>query len=432
MRVRSRAWIGKGCGVYPRIAHPGVQPPLVGLLAIASLAGGCIADDVEVGHTILHALVSDYITVGCSTSTVVPLSIQVAEEVACMAPNALASFSEDNGIVFAGGAVIPFATPEAARDLEAAAMATGEIRINSAYRTVVQQYLLYEWFQRGRCGITAAATPGRSNHESGRAIDVGNYDAARSALNGAGWVQTVLPNDPVHFDHLDSPDLRGSDVLGFQRLWNRNNPDEPIDEDGLYGPMTADAMRRSPAEGFADAGCTASELDAELMAIDGPDRIEAGFAEVATVLVRNTGSTPWPAGAVLATAMPTARDSDFFDEESWETPRQITTLGVEVEPGAEIELAFALRAPLDIPSAGVTEYFQLAEPDGREFGPLISLQFEITGGAPIGAGGDEIGGLSGGCSAGGGSGASPWLLLLVAAVALGRRPRCRPTPPSTT
>ena len=397
-----------------------MQPDLLAV-AIVALAGGCLADEVEVGHTILNALVSDYITDGCSTGPVVPLSIQIAEEVSCMAPNALTSFTEDDGIVFAGGAVIPFATPQGARDLQAAAMATGEIRINSAYRTVAQQYLLYEWFLRGRCGITAAAEPGRSNHESGRAVDIGNYDAVRGAMNNAGWAQTVLPNDPVHYDHLDSPDLRGSDVLGFQRLWNRNNPDEPIDEDGVYGPMTADALRRSPAEGFPDAGCTASDLDGELLALDVPERIDAGAARPVAVRVRNSGEEAWPAGVVLATAMPTARDSDFFDDESWETPRQVMTLGETVEPGAEIELAFALRAPAAATSAGMTEYFQLAEADGREFGPLIQLSFEVNGrsGGEI----DETydGDLAGACNAAGGSSA-PWLLIVFAAIAgIGRR-----------
>lgn len=393
------------------------------MVAATFVLAGCLGDEVEVGHTVLHAIVSDYIGNGCSTAPVVPLSIQVAEEVACMAPNALASFSEDNGIVFAGGAVIPFATPEAARDLEVAAAATGEIRINSAYRTVVQQYLLYEWFERGRCGITAAATPGRSNHESGRAIDVGNYAAARAALNSAGWVQTVLPNDPVHFDHLDSPDLRGSDVLGFQRLWNRNNPTEPVDEDGLYGPMTADAMRRSPSNGFADAGCTSSELVAELIDVLEPGPIAAGATGEVVVTVANTGDAPWPAGAVLATAMPSQRDSDYFDGDSWETPRTVATLGAEIAPGEELELSFAVRAPIDAPTAGVTEYFQLAEVDGREFGPLIQLGFEVEGSDRESDDADDppSNDLSGACSAGGSTGG--WWFLLMAVAGLGRRRR---------
>ncbi len=59
----------------------------------------------------------------------------------------------------------------------------------------------------------------------------------------------------VHFDHLGSPDLRGMDVHAFQRLWNRNHPEDPIDEDGLYGPQTEARLRASPADGFPVGAC---------------------------------------------------------------------------------------------------------------------------------------------------------------------------------
>jgi MYXO-CTERM domain-containing protein len=388
-----------------------VQPWLIG--AAAAAAGGCgFAGELEVGESVLASLVSDYIATGCSTAPVVPLSIQIADEVACMAPDALDSFPEGGGVVFSGGAVIPYATPGAARDLEEAGATLGEIRINSAYRTVVQQYLLYQWYLQGRCGITAAAMPGGSNHESGRAIDVGNYDALRSALPDFGWVQTV-PGDPVHFDHLASPDLRGTDVLGFQRLWNRNNPDFLIDEDGLYGPMTSMALRDSPAEGFPIAGCEASDLTGELLALDAPTRLTPGASRTVTVSVANTGEGRWPADAALETAMPSARDSALFDPESWNTPRQIATLGIEVEPGAEIDIIFALRAAPEAEPAAISESFQLVDGQGRAFGPLVAIDVEI------GEAGDD---LVGGCrvGAGGGSGAL-WLLLVVTVAAIRRR-----------
>ena len=52
-----------------------------------------------------------------------------------------------------------------------------------------------------------AAAPGGSNHESGRAIDVGNWSAWVTILGDHGWAHDV-PGDDVHFDHLASPDLR--------------------------------------------------------------------------------------------------------------------------------------------------------------------------------------------------------------------------------
>src|SRR5262249_45948218 len=155
---------------------------------------------------------------GCSTEVVVGLSEQIAREVDCLMPGQLVEMEEGDGIVFNSGAVLPYLGEDAIADLRAAAAAGGEIQLNSAYRTVAQQYLIVRWFEAGRCGITAAADPGMSNHESGRAIDVANWADRVTVLGQHGWDHTV-PGDEVHFDHLDSPDLRGSDVLAFQRLW---------------------------------------------------------------------------------------------------------------------------------------------------------------------------------------------------------------------
>ena len=58
-------------------------------------------------------------------------------------------------------------------DLDAVA-AQESLQINSALRTIAQQYLLYDWYHEGRCGITAAAHVGNSNHEGGRAVDLAN------------------------------------------------------------------------------------------------------------------------------------------------------------------------------------------------------------------------------------------------------------------
>lgn len=199
----------------------------------------------------------------CATDAVIELSRQIAEEVNCMLPGQLVRFEAGavpgGRIELTGSAVLPYLGEAARADLLAAAGDNGGVvlRINSAFRTVVQQYLLRRWFELGRCGITAAAEPGDSNHESGRALDVDNYGPWRAALGRHGWDQSV-PGDPVHFDHLATPDIRGADVLAFQRLWNRNAPDDPLAEDGSYGPATAARIQRAPAEGFGlGASCAA-------------------------------------------------------------------------------------------------------------------------------------------------------------------------------
>ena len=206
--------------------------------------------------------VETFETTTCSTATVIAVSIQIAEEVDCMMPGQLVELEAKNGITL-GAAVLPYMGQDARDDLYAAAAAGGvPLMINSGFRTVVQQYLLRRWFELGRCGITAAALPGQSNHESGRAVDVENYSAWIAVLEAHGWAHDV-PGDPVHFDHLATPDIRGADVLAFQRLWNRNAPDDKITEDGAYGPMTEMRVKRAPAEGFGiGALCKAARVGA--------------------------------------------------------------------------------------------------------------------------------------------------------------------------
>jgi hypothetical protein len=220
---------------------------LAPLLGIA-LAAGCALQDedvrVDIGSTALAATVGDMVGSDCSTSVVLGLSRQISNEVSCLEPDAFTRFEEGNGIVFAGSAVLPYLTPGGKRDLEDAVAAHGgQISINSV-----------QWHNQGRCDISAAAPVGDSNHETGRALDVGNWGDWVGALGNHGWGHTV-PGDEVHFDHLSSPDLRGYDVLAFQRLWNRNHQDDPIDEDGLYGPATEARLVRSPAGGFPAGAC---------------------------------------------------------------------------------------------------------------------------------------------------------------------------------
>jgi hypothetical protein len=229
----------------------------LGLLAL--LAAGCsgtIVDDDfhgaegEAEQGLMGTgTVGDKVTGSCSTATVAPLSKQIAEEVACLAPGALAPFVDAGGIHFTSAAVLPFLHPTAIVSLQAAARESGDLRINSAFRTVAQQYLLHRWYQTGRCSIPAAATPGTSNHEGGRAIDLADWSMEVSVMSRHGFAHDV-PGDNVHFDHLKSSDIRGLDVHAFQRLWNRNHPEDRIDEDGDYGPLTAARLANAPAGGF--------------------------------------------------------------------------------------------------------------------------------------------------------------------------------------
>jgi hypothetical protein len=225
--------------------------------ACAFVTAACAGGDRDPLASIDGTPVASFEATGCSTESVLLLSRQIAEEIDCMLPGQFVRFESGPVIVFSGGGILPYLGADARDDLyRAAAEGSTVMRVTSAFRTVVQQYLLRIWFEQGRCGITAATEPGESNHETGRAIDVGN-DAEWVAILGAhGWSHSI-PEDPVHFDHLSSPDVRGADVLAFQRLWNRNAPDDPLDENGTYDPPTEARVKRAPAEGFGrGASCS--------------------------------------------------------------------------------------------------------------------------------------------------------------------------------
>ncbi len=183
----------------------------------------------------------------CSTVPVRGISMQIAEEIRCLAPELLVPFEETATIKFQSAAVLPYLNGEAVEAIQRAASGR-TLTVNSGLRSVAQQYLIRKWRDARRCGIRAAAAPGRSNHETGRAVDLENWSAARTAMRNAGF--STLRGDEVHFDHRESPDLRSVNVEAFQRLWNRNHPEDRISESGIYDTATATRLGRSPSGGF--------------------------------------------------------------------------------------------------------------------------------------------------------------------------------------
>lgn len=139
----------------------------------------------------------------------------------------------------------------AADSLASAAQSKNDyITLNSAFRSSAQQYLLYQWYTKGICGIGLAAKPGTSNHEGGRAVDTSYYDYWLSTLESHGWTHSYPSSDPVHFDYYAVSDIASQNLVAFQKLWNENNPNNQIDADGIYGSMTANALYNSPCEGW--------------------------------------------------------------------------------------------------------------------------------------------------------------------------------------
>lgn len=221
---------------------------------------------------------------GCSTGIVAGLARQLIDEINCLRPDTLVDFRA-NGVRVTD-VVWPYLQAPARGALHAAVRARGgSIPITSALRTLPQQYLLYRWWQQGRCGIQLAARPGRSRHESGLAIDTSDPGGWRGALEARGW-RWLGNSDRVHFDYVGdgTVNLAGLSVLAFQRLWNRNHPNDRIAEDGEYGPQTEARLRRAPTGGFPRGACepepppppppqdTAFEIVARWLTIEGQDR----------------------------------------------------------------------------------------------------------------------------------------------------------------
>lgn len=234
------------------------------LLVIAALAtAACGAEPLpeqeidapepEGVAVVTHAItVAQALTAGCSTSSVLGLSQQIVDQTNCNVPGALALLPDRPNLT-KSATTFPF-LQTAGRDALVAALDANPgmtLGVNSMFRSVAQQFLLYAWGQSSTCGIGLAATPGNSNHESGLALDTSQYSQWRTALEARGF-QWFGSSDAVHFDYRGpgTVDLKGQGVRAFQMLWNLNNPGDTIAVDGVYGPQTEARLRQSPAEGF--------------------------------------------------------------------------------------------------------------------------------------------------------------------------------------
>lgn len=187
---------------------------------------------------------------GCSTAVAGGLTTQLIAELARMG----VSFSnlDDPSKIRCTSPCVPLLQSSAKTALTSVASKKNDyITLNSAYRSSAQQYLLYRQFLSTTCGVSAAARPGTSNHESGIGIDVRSYSYWRSTLQGFLW-KWLGSFDPVHYDYQGKHQTGVSklSLMAFQRLWNRNNPSDQILEDGKYGSNTAARLAKTPCDGW--------------------------------------------------------------------------------------------------------------------------------------------------------------------------------------
>lgn len=186
----------------------------------------------------------------CSTAGCRAIDLQLIAQIQKLAPGLLVSFSHLP--IICGAGCHAYLQAPAAIALSKAIKARGvNMVVNSAYRTLIQQAILYEHYCAGRCGIQIASVPGGSNHNTALAIDIEDPLGWRPHLEKFGW-RWLGNRDRVHFDFGGggTKDMRMLSTKAFQQLWNLNHPKAKIAEDGQWGPVTRSKLMSCSASGF--------------------------------------------------------------------------------------------------------------------------------------------------------------------------------------
>ena len=226
-----------------------------------------LREPTEVRTTINELLLED--ARRCDSGFEYPQSLidgigtQLVEELQCLDDTWLIFYEpcREVGCVWADGPQPHAMRPEVYDALvEAATSIDDFISITAAYRDVGMQYYS-RWYNENCDASFDAAIPGQSNHQGGRAVDVRFWDFWWDTLLDHGFEHPIVTDNP-HFElrgtaafRAESEELKVLSVLAFQRLWNRNNPGDPIAEDGVYGDETKRRLGRSPVEGFPIGAC---------------------------------------------------------------------------------------------------------------------------------------------------------------------------------
>ena len=197
---------------------------------------------------------------GCSTAGLRKLDDQIVEVLLAAVNTAtetnLVRCDDIPLLRVAGNSTIPLLQPAARESLSRVIEQKNKtLNLIHAYRTIAQQFVLRQWKINGKCRITAARNPGTSDHERAIAIDIDTdqLNTFKQALENNQW-HWAGDGDPGHFSFVGngvSPKVITESVRSFQILWNRNHPEDPIDEDGIFGDVeTGPRLLRSPVEGF--------------------------------------------------------------------------------------------------------------------------------------------------------------------------------------
>jgi N-acetylmuramoyl-L-alanine amidase len=187
----------------------------------------------------------------CNTGLAQGLSLQLIAKLNRMVKTPLLVKIDHPRLDTSSSSVNAYLQPSAAANLIEAAKSRGKkLVINSCLRTTVQQHIIRRQFENGLCGITAAALPGRSNHERGAAVDIQDPEDWQDCLEAHSWSK-LGSWDNMHYDYWDArKDIASLQISAFQMLWNQYNPNNPIAVDGTYGVITAAKIDLSPVDGW--------------------------------------------------------------------------------------------------------------------------------------------------------------------------------------
>ena len=231
----------------------------------------------------------------CDTGLSKGLNLQIIAVINTIVPNLLVNF-DDLDVDVSGDQINPYLQPAAKESLRLAIKERGkQLVVNSAYRTVAQQYLIRKQYERNLCGITAAAYPGSSNHEGGLALDVEHADDWQQFFERHNWFRLGRDFDFPHYDYkFPAATRRDLGIIGiraFQKLWNQFNPEDRIPEDGDYGPQTEARLADSPAEGFRVIPVRTLGLTNPPMQGDDVKKVQAALlnAKIAKIDIKVTG-----------------------------------------------------------------------------------------------------------------------------------------------
>ena len=175
----------------------------------------------------------------------------------CLTPGKFVRFHPHDNIILNSNRVHPYLQTSARDAIWEVADAGTVLRVSSAFRPISDQYLLWRSLG-GPNACIDAARPGGSRHQSGRAVDLSNAGQVVTAMQSRNCIRLV--GDPPHYD-CPGENLGADSVRAFQALWNRNNPNDPIDEDGAWGPQTEARLRQTPASGFQSADCQPTQCE---------------------------------------------------------------------------------------------------------------------------------------------------------------------------